>query len=408
MYKLLCCTLFCFSSAAFPVHGQQLDEFFKWEEGYLDIHHINTARGNATFFVFPDGTTMLFDVGAKKVPVDKIHEYFITPSNDSLSTGEWIAYYVKEMAPAGSTPEIDYAVISHFHNDHYGEIDSGSRKSQKLSYFLSGITEVGDIIPIKKLIDRGYPSYTTPRVTGLYQNDKTFSNYLAFIAEQKSHSQLEVEMLIAGRNNQIILKKDSLKYKSFNVRNVKANTTLWSGKGNGTTEFNHPVVRDGELDENALSLALKISYGNFDYYTGGDLNGYTKWGGIDMETLVAKVIGKMDVIALNHHGYYDATNSFFLRTLSPTVAVHQVIHDPHFQVDVLQRLSNFNIDLFTYNIHESFKTTLPKKITDLYKSTSGHVVLRVMPGGSWYNVYILNDNGVKLNCINKFGPYLSK
>ena len=35
----------------------------KWQDGYMDIHHINTGMGDCTFFVFPDGTTMLFDAG---------------------------------------------------------------------------------------------------------------------------------------------------------------------------------------------------------------------------------------------------------------------------------------------------------------------------------------------------------
>jgi len=34
-----------------------------WQEGYLDIHHINTGHGDAAFYIFPDGTTMLLDVG---------------------------------------------------------------------------------------------------------------------------------------------------------------------------------------------------------------------------------------------------------------------------------------------------------------------------------------------------------
>ncbi|MDN3656701.1 hypothetical protein QWZ08_13735 [Ferruginibacter paludis] len=34
-----------------------------WQEGYLDLRHINTVRGKAAFYIFPDGTTMLFDTG---------------------------------------------------------------------------------------------------------------------------------------------------------------------------------------------------------------------------------------------------------------------------------------------------------------------------------------------------------
>ena len=34
-----------------------------WQTGYLDIHHINTGHGDAAFYIFPDGTTMLLDAG---------------------------------------------------------------------------------------------------------------------------------------------------------------------------------------------------------------------------------------------------------------------------------------------------------------------------------------------------------
>ena len=35
----------------------------QWKDGYLDLHHINTGRGSCAFYIFPDGTTMLFDAG---------------------------------------------------------------------------------------------------------------------------------------------------------------------------------------------------------------------------------------------------------------------------------------------------------------------------------------------------------
>ena len=39
-----------------------------WTRGTLDIHQLSTGRGNAAFFIFPDGTTMLFDAGAAEQP----------------------------------------------------------------------------------------------------------------------------------------------------------------------------------------------------------------------------------------------------------------------------------------------------------------------------------------------------
>ena len=39
------------------------DVLAPWREGYLDIHQISTGRGNATFMILPDGTTMMVDMG---------------------------------------------------------------------------------------------------------------------------------------------------------------------------------------------------------------------------------------------------------------------------------------------------------------------------------------------------------
>jgi len=46
------------------------DTLPSWSEGYLDIHHINTGKGEAAFFMLPDGTTMLVDAGATALPAN--------------------------------------------------------------------------------------------------------------------------------------------------------------------------------------------------------------------------------------------------------------------------------------------------------------------------------------------------
>ena len=35
----------------------------QWQEGYLDIHAINSSRGECTFIILPDGTSVLVDAG---------------------------------------------------------------------------------------------------------------------------------------------------------------------------------------------------------------------------------------------------------------------------------------------------------------------------------------------------------
>src|SRR5580704_11017305 len=85
-----------------------------WTAGTLDIHQIATGRGNSALFVMPDGTTLLVDAGAAG---DGIPE--TDPHPDASRTpGAWIARY---LIRHGVT-ELDYALITHFHADHMGQV----------------------------------------------------------------------------------------------------------------------------------------------------------------------------------------------------------------------------------------------------------------------------------------------
>ncbi|MBI4906089.1 MAG: MBL fold metallo-hydrolase, partial [Acidobacteria bacterium] len=106
-----------------------------WSPGILDIHQIQTGRGNAAFFVFPDGTTMLLDAGL--VPERKGLEIGPKRPDSSRSTPEWIAHYIRQFSRR--TPaSLDYAVVTHYHDDHMG-----------------ALPQVAALIPTGTLIDRG-------------------------------------------------------------------------------------------------------------------------------------------------------------------------------------------------------------------------------------------------------------
>ncbi len=73
----------------------------KWKPGYLDIHHINTGRGNAAFCIFPDGTTMIIDAGELS-PLDErtftARNAIIKPDS-TKKPFEWIAHYIGQVNP---------------------------------------------------------------------------------------------------------------------------------------------------------------------------------------------------------------------------------------------------------------------------------------------------------------------
>src|SRR5690349_14163139 len=86
--------LLCASSAAAQQVGDVLP---RWSAGTLDLHHINTGKGNATLAILPDGTTMLIDAGATE------RQERVTPPrpDGSRRPGEWIARYLARTLPDG-------------------------------------------------------------------------------------------------------------------------------------------------------------------------------------------------------------------------------------------------------------------------------------------------------------------
>ena len=410
---------FLFSSAAYG-QSEGPENIVSWQKGYLDIHHISTGQGDAAFMILPDGTSLLFDAGDLDTAAfnRKFAPLIATATfpSDSLQAGGWIAHYIKQVHPAGEKAIIDYALISHFHGDHYGTITGDEDASKKGDYLLSGITEVHEYTPIQTLIDRAAPAYDYPLPLELYYaQNKTFKNYLQFVRDQHGKGVIDLQSLAAGQADQIVLKNDRDQYDNFEVRGVKVNAALWTGEHDLVSELfpkETGISNQGTFSENPLSLGIKVSYGDFDYFTGGDITGMQGFGlpaWFDVESPVADVIEETDVITLNHHGNRDATNQYFIENVQPRVVVQQSWCSDHPGQEVLHRLNYYAspVDIFATNIHRETQVTLGLWIKENYKSMGGHVLIRVAPGGASYQVIILDHLKAELAVAQQFGPYTS-
>lgn len=387
--------------AAAQVSGDVLPP---WSPGVLDIHRISTGKGDAVLYIFPDGTTMLADPGATGSGPR------ITPQrpDNSRTPGEWVVRYIRRVLPRDAA--LDYALITHFHDDHMGEVFPDSRLSASGKYRLTGITEVGDAIPIRKLLDRGWPAYDYP---GPLDN-ATIRNYRAF---QADHPGMRVERFVPGRDDQVVLLREPRKYPEFEFRNVAANGEIWTGVAGVTRQHFPPVEATPPQDrpsENMCSIAFRLSYGKFDYFAGGDITGIPGDGAPDwhdVETPVAKAVGPVDVAVLNHHGYIDTENAFFVSTLRPRVHLFSVWSASHPCPRVWRRLMSTRLypgprDVFATNMTQANKTVVAG--LSALKSEHGHIVVRVEPGGSRYRVIILDDTSETGKITAVHGPYESR
>ena len=392
-----------------PTTAQVGETFPAWSKGHLDIHHINTGKGDAAFFLLPDGTTLLVDAGASNRPKPRIPD----PKPDGTRMpGEWIARYISHQLAGQAEQRLNYMLLTHFHNDHMGELYPGVKSSRSGAYTLTGVTEVGEYLPIDKVIDRGWPDYNWP--APLTSDD--MQNYRQFLQWNVKNKGLKVERFEAGRNDQLVLLNDPVSYPEFGIRNIASNGQVWTGVG--TNVRNHfPPLSSLTKDfpsENMCSNVFRLSYGRFDYYTGGDIPGIPAPGTPvwhDVETPVAKAVGPVEVHVLNHHGFIDAANEFFLGALRPRIHIIHSHSPTHPTLSVLQRLLSSRIypgprDIFATNIMHETRVVIGSGI-DKLKSQQGHIVVRVAPGGETFKVFIIDDVDESFKIKAVYGPYTS-
>ena len=387
-----------------------------WTKGTMDIHHISTGRGSAIFFILPDGTRLLADAGDLGDPSRWTHkEIMPAVPNGDKRPAEWIARYIEHFSkPLNKELYLDYAMITHFDNDHYGHLDHTAITVEGKPYKYTGMTHLGNLVPIRTMIDRGYPNYDYPTAAAFRKrNSKGFANYEMFLKEREQQG-LKNEQFAVGSDKQLVLKSDADAYPSFRIQNIAGNGNIWTGKGNEI----RPVIgadapKGAALNENSSSCVFRLEYGNFAYYLGGDIGGtYSKkkknyW--IDVQTPVSKVIGTVDVAVADHHGYRDSMNDNLLKALNANAIVLPVwdLYHPH--PNAMKRIINNGVtEVFPAGITEENLAKLAEKgLADPIRP-AGHIVVRVMKGGKKYQIFVLNDRSLDYEIIYKSKVFTSR
>jgi beta-lactamase superfamily II metal-dependent hydrolase len=378
-----------------------------WTPGTLDIHHLAYGRGNSTLILCPDGTTILIDAGTTE---DSLAVSCAQKSDANLRPGEWIAYYIlRQMKPAGRA-ELDYALITHIHPDHLGDLGPGNPVSRNGSYRLTGITDVDVLAPITTLIDRGFPDYTYP----LLSQAPFALNYLDYVRSRQRLGR-PTERIKVGSASQIRLVHQPSPNSNFTVRNLVANGDIWTGDGEQTRRC-FPDLKDLKKadypTENMCSIAIRLSYGKFDYFTGGDLTSDTEESGElwrDVETPVARAAGPVEVAVADHHAYFDAVGPDFVRALRPEVFIIPSWYIAHPSVLPLRRMLSRQLyagdrGIFATCVMEANRLVNNQFISKLL-SMDGNIIVRVAPGGDEFRIIVTDnaDDSDRIKLVT--GPY---
>lgn len=378
-----------------PLPQPDAESLPAWSEGYLDIHAINSGRGECTFVILPDGTSFMIDAG--EVNADADDHFVERKPSSSVRPFKVYSTYARHFLKATGHDALDFFVLSHYHTDHMGTHSSSFGTSGN-GYCRTGVMALYDDLPFLKLIDRCGPSgspSTTDYSVAVYEDFRQFAEYRQATNGMDWYA---VNLNASGNYKKQIKLKYDTSY-DCTVYNLGANGKYWNGSDFTTSSTQY---------ENPSSIVQLISYGDFDYWTQGDCGDQSSIMGY-----IASGLGKkVEAMKAGHHMYYNTFISTSAAILQPKVTIAQII-DSDKPGDPAFSLYDQYGDVFCTNLHpgrldNSVDLKGGTQVSDLgskVRDYNGHFVIRVSPGGSQFYVYKLRDTDFSYTVEAAYGPY---
>lgn len=149
---------------------------------------------------------------------------------------------------------------------------------------------------------------------------------------------------------------------------------------------------------NAGSIALRLRFGAFGYFCGGDLTDWADAGTrswMDALTPTAEAAGAVDVAVVPHHGLFDAAGSAMVHALAAQVWVISAWHASHPSITTLERLLNERLfsgprTIYAAGLSAAAELTQGRLIRKL-TGREGHVVVRVDADGRAYRTVVTSN-----------------
>jgi competence protein ComEC len=232
--------------------------------GALEIYAIDVEGGKSTLYVSPSGQSMLVDAGY-------------------AGYGGRDANRIVAAAHAAGIQQIDYLVISHYHQDHVG-----------------GVPQLAARIPIRNFVDHG-ENFESVKDNG--------EVYEAYVKARKMGNHIEVK---AGDTIPIV----GLRVDVVTASGVPIATPLkQGGQPNPTCKTYAPIKPDH--GENSHSIGMVIQYGSFRVVDLGDLY----WNQEHDLACPMNKLGTVDVYMTTHHGKKTSGSPQMVWALHPKVAI---------------------------------------------------------------------------------------
>lgn len=312
--------------------------------GRLDIYFIDVEGGAATLFVTPSGESLLIDSG---------YPDYGGRDRDRI---------VKVAKDIAKRSQIDHALVSHWHLDHYGNHAALTEK-----------------IKIANFWDRGIPEML-----------KEDGKFVDRIGAYRQASQNQSKTVKAG--DKVPLKSGTTPLSMTIVtasRDVISNT----GEPNPHAKLNKPQAIDES--DNAASVSSLIQFGRFKFLTCGDLT----WN-IEAKLMTPNnPLGTVDVFMVTHHGLGVSNNPVLVLAIDPVVTV--MCNGPTKGADAgtLATLKQVKSLKDSYQLHRNVRLKPEEQTGKEFIANDGqtdgcagtHIKLSVAPDGASYTVQIGTD-----------------
>lgn len=230
----------------------------QWTPGNLEIHVLAVEHGDAQLIISPTGETILID-GARKE---------FTPH---------VAQYLREVL---GEVAVDYLLVTHYHVDHIQGIVPLFR-DEGLTVRKAVFDRGGDRREYDSDHYRAYYDYVTDPNNGLQRVRVHVGDAIDMGPE------MTLDVLAVG---------------DIDTR----------------TNVGVPV----KTDDNDNCIALWLTFGEFDYWTAGDLSGVDSIRFANIESAMIPLLPReVDVYRADHHGIDYNSNPEFLSALNPTATL---------------------------------------------------------------------------------------
>lgn len=348
---LVCRGLYCCIAAATllsvgPLATSAADEPADGKPAGLDIYWVDVEGGAATLLVTPAGETILVDTG--------------NPGRRDAGRVFKVATEVARVR------QIDHLVVTHYHRDHFG-----------------GASDLAALMPIKSVYDNGEFAGMPEKPDRAYREFKC-DRRVAINPGDK------LELKQAGGDDKPKLAIQCLATRQQMIKSAAGNASKSDVKADETVCKLHPA-KDRDGSDNANSVVLLVSYGDFRFFDAGDLT----WNVEHKLCCPQNLVGKVDVYQTTHHGLEASNNPAVLAAIEPTVAIMNNGARKGCDGQTVATLRDTKSIVSTYQLHKNIRDgQAALNVADAYianqseKCEGNHVKLSVAADGKSYKVTV--------------------